>query len=94
MSQAVQPERPPARHRKSLRGASAYTRLRSRHGRLTHDLDTRRRLVAQDSGRTANANDGRVAHPNLTAAGAKVNNPVAKGTIEEAAQFTSERMKS
>ena len=42
--------------------------------------------------RTTNENDGRVAHLHLTAAGAKVNAPAAKGTIERAARTTLGRV--
>ncbi|MEQ1730760.1 MAG: MarR family transcriptional regulator [Vicinamibacterales bacterium] len=42
--------------------------------------------------RVSNNHDGRVAHLHLTAAGAKINKPAAKGTIERAARTTLARV--
>ncbi len=42
--------------------------------------------------RASNSNDGRVAHLHLTPAGAKINKPAAKGTIERAARTTLSRV--
>jgi DNA-binding MarR family transcriptional regulator len=47
----------------------------------------RRRLVR----RSINAADGRVTHLRLTAAGARVNRPAARGTIEQAARLALAR---
>lgn len=42
--------------------------------------------------RVANDSDGRVAHLHLTPAGARINRPAAKGTIERAARTTLSRV--
>lgn len=42
--------------------------------------------------RVSNSSDGRVAHLHLTAAGARINKPAAKGTIERAARTTLARV--